>query len=72
MLSLQELLDQWKDQIDDDRSDCCNCSHHYVDEVGRLTPKPDNEVCRREQCWRAYVRARDNNPSFPFGKHFFN
>lgn len=71
MMSLQDLLEQWRNQMDDEYSDCCNFPHHYIDDLGRLIPKPDSEVCKREQCWRAYVRARDNNPNFPFGSRYF-
>lgn len=72
MTKLKELLEQWSNQLDDAYSDCCSFSHHFVDDLGRLVPKPDNEVCRREQCWRAYVRERDNNFKFPFGRSFYN
>lgn len=70
-MTLKELLEQWKNQIDDEYSDCCSFPHHFLDDLGRLVPKPDNMVCKREQCWRAYVRARDCNPNYPFGNKYF-
>jgi len=71
MISLKEAIEQWQNQIDHYRDNCCNQSHFNNDEIGNLTPKPDSEVCKREQAWRTYVRIRDNNPTFPFGRKWF-
>lgn len=72
MITLKEAIEQWQNQIDDRRDNCCNHSHFITDEIGSLIPKPDNEVCRREQAWRVYVRIRDNNPTFPFARRWFS
>lgn len=71
MLSLKEAIEQWQNQIDDYKDNCCNYSHFVMDDIGNLIPKPDSEVCKREQAWRVYVRIRDSNPAFPFGKRFY-
>jgi hypothetical protein len=66
MISLQEAIKQWQNQLDDWDDTCCNSSHDYLSDIGLLYSKPDSQVCKRELAWRQYVRIRDDNPHFPF------
>lgn len=70
MMSLREALFQWQKQGEYFKHNCCLRSHHYVDELGRWLPKSDDQVCPREKAWREYVRARDENPDYPFNTIF--
>lgn len=65
-MTVREAYLKWQKELSGWSSNCCQKSHHFIDERGCITWKSDQDVCRREQAWREYVRLRDENPNFPF------
>lgn len=61
-------METWQRLQPRDGAKCCQVQHNFGTPSGLGDPKPDDRVCPRELAWRFYVRARDQNPGWPFLK----
>jgi len=65
-MTVREAYIKWQNTLNKWTRTCCNQQHEYINNLGLLMPKEDDQVCERERAWRQYVRLRDESPNFPF------
>lgn len=69
-MTAKQAFDHWKSFRPFEGHPCCSGTHDTDPSFYGDTPRPDASVCDRERAWREYVRIRDANPNFPFGKKY--